>query len=274
MDIYLVPGTEGDVKAFRARELLLLSLRTRAPGVISRMLNELLPVYREIFTNPSYSVPFDAADRDVDHTARADDFTDWFEREAAVGNPVVEPLADAIDRLLDETSLRADWMRDSVLRSPRGWETAPETAGTGNLIVKPPLSWRGMPAELTTLQIEIPRVWEPRSESEGQARKRALDDMKAALDAHFDRVRGAFVEAGYKKVSLKLSADHFDDFVERGSRPGAGRKRIVADPARIAVDFEKPDLDALRDLAEKRDTSVADLIRRAVGAYLKRAQRG
>ncbi len=58
-----------------------------------------------------------------------------------------------------------------------------------------------------------------------------------------------------------------------GSRPGAGRKRIVANPERIAVDLEKPDLDALRVLAEDRGTSVAALIRRAVAAYLKRAKR-
>ena len=58
-----------------------------------------------------------------------------------------------------------------------------------------------------------------------------------------------------------------------GSRPGAGRKRIVVDPERIAVDLEKPDLDALRVLAEERDTSVAALIRRAVAAYLKRTKR-
>jgi hypothetical protein len=58
-----------------------------------------------------------------------------------------------------------------------------------------------------------------------------------------------------------------------GARPGAGRKRIVQDPERIAVDLEKPDLDALRELATNRDTSVADLIRRAVSQYLKRARR-
>ena len=55
---------------------------------------------------------------------------------------------------------------------------------------------------------------------------------------------------------------------------GAGRKRIVQDPERIAVDLERPDLDAMRALAEKRSTSVADLIRRAVSAYLGRSKRG
>ncbi len=58
-----------------------------------------------------------------------------------------------------------------------------------------------------------------------------------------------------------------------GARPGAGRPRIVEEPERIAVDFEKPDLEALRELAERRETSVADLIRRAVAQYLRRAGR-
>ncbi len=58
-----------------------------------------------------------------------------------------------------------------------------------------------------------------------------------------------------------------------GARPGAGRKRIVQDPERIAVDLERSDLDAMRTLAEKRGTSIAGLIRRAVAAYLKRSER-
>ena len=58
-----------------------------------------------------------------------------------------------------------------------------------------------------------------------------------------------------------------------GARPGAGRKRIVQDPERIAVDLEKPQLDALRELADERGTSVADLIRRSVSQYLNRAGR-
>ena len=59
-----------------------------------------------------------------------------------------------------------------------------------------------------------------------------------------------------------------------GVRERAGRKRIVQDPERIAVDLERPDLDAMRSLAKKRGTSVAELIRRAVSAYLKRSKRG
>ena len=56
-----------------------------------------------------------------------------------------------------------------------------------------------------------------------------------------------------------------------GARPGAGRKRIVQDPERIAVDLERPELDRLRALAASRGTSVANLIRRAVSQYLKRS---
>ena len=58
-----------------------------------------------------------------------------------------------------------------------------------------------------------------------------------------------------------------------GARPGAGRKRIVQDPERIAVDLEKPDLDALRGLAADRGTSIAELVRRAISQYLNRARR-
>ena len=58
-----------------------------------------------------------------------------------------------------------------------------------------------------------------------------------------------------------------------GFRPGAGRPRVIQEPERIAVDLEQPQLDALRELASERGTSVADLIRRAVSQYLKRARR-
>ena len=58
-----------------------------------------------------------------------------------------------------------------------------------------------------------------------------------------------------------------------GARPGAGRKRIVQNPERIAVDLEKADLDALRELAEVRETSVAYLIRKSVTQFLRRARR-
>ena len=56
-------------------------------------------------------------------------------------------------------------------------------------------------------------------------------------------------------------------------RSKVGRPRLVQDPERIAVDLERPDLNALRALAERRETSVAELIRRAVAQYLRRAGR-
>lgn len=56
-----------------------------------------------------------------------------------------------------------------------------------------------------------------------------------------------------------------------GARKGAGRKRLVQDPERIGVDFERTDLNALRDLAVARETSIANLIRTAVAQYLRRS---
>jgi len=58
-----------------------------------------------------------------------------------------------------------------------------------------------------------------------------------------------------------------------GKREGAGRRRIVQDPERVAVDFERPDLAALRELAERRGTTIPMLIRQAVSQYLKRSRR-
>jgi hypothetical protein len=56
-----------------------------------------------------------------------------------------------------------------------------------------------------------------------------------------------------------------------GARAGAGRKRIVQEPERIGIDFERTDSEALRALARKRDTSVANLVRTAVAQYLRRS---
>jgi hypothetical protein len=58
-----------------------------------------------------------------------------------------------------------------------------------------------------------------------------------------------------------------------GRRAGAGRKRLVSHPERIAIDLERPDLDALRALALARESSVAQLVRIAVAQFLKRARR-
>ena len=58
-----------------------------------------------------------------------------------------------------------------------------------------------------------------------------------------------------------------------GKREGAGRRRIVQDPERVAVDFERPELAALRELAERRGTTIPMLIRQAVSQYLKRSRR-
>jgi hypothetical protein len=55
-----------------------------------------------------------------------------------------------------------------------------------------------------------------------------------------------------------------------GARRGAGRPRQVQDPVRLAIDHEREDAEALRELAEERGTSVAELVRAAVRVYVKR----
>ena len=57
-----------------------------------------------------------------------------------------------------------------------------------------------------------------------------------------------------------------------GARLGAGRPREVEDPVRLAVDFERIDVDALRAIAERRGVSVARLVRTAVAAYVRRQE--
>lgn len=58
-----------------------------------------------------------------------------------------------------------------------------------------------------------------------------------------------------------------------GRRPGAGRKPLLREPARITIDMERADLDALSALAEQRAVPVAQVIRDAVRGVLRR-QRG
>lgn len=58
-----------------------------------------------------------------------------------------------------------------------------------------------------------------------------------------------------------------------GYRPNAGRPREVQDPARLTIDFERGDLDAVADVASERGESLAQAIRRIVRSYLKRSGR-
>ncbi len=58
-----------------------------------------------------------------------------------------------------------------------------------------------------------------------------------------------------------------------GPRPGSGRRRIVKDPVRLSVDYERTDCETLEEIADERGVSVANVIRTAVRAYLKRLGR-
>ena len=79
-------------------------------------------------------------------------------------------------------------------------------------------------------------------------------------------------------ISYSLAYNHGVGGMRRrkgrgGARPGAGRKRIVQKPARIAVDFEEEQMEALRGLAKRRGMSIAALVRTAVAQYIRRSGR-
>ena len=58
-----------------------------------------------------------------------------------------------------------------------------------------------------------------------------------------------------------------------GSRKGSGRPALLTKPISRTLQLEEEDWLELRDLAKKRGTSAADLVRRAVRSYLNRSRR-
>ncbi len=58
-----------------------------------------------------------------------------------------------------------------------------------------------------------------------------------------------------------------------GTRPGAGRKPVLKDPVTVTTDVERPDIEVLEAIAERRGVSIASLVRAAVVAYVKRQKR-
>jgi hypothetical protein len=55
-----------------------------------------------------------------------------------------------------------------------------------------------------------------------------------------------------------------------GRRPGQGRPPTLDHPVRYLLTIEKADLEKLEMIAEKRQKSIASLVRTAVKSYLKR----
>ena len=55
--------------------------------------------------------------------------------------------------------------------------------------------------------------------------------------------------------------------------PGAGRKPSLEDPVSVTVDVEKPQIEALQEIANEREVSVAALIREAIKMHLRRRRR-
>ena len=58
-----------------------------------------------------------------------------------------------------------------------------------------------------------------------------------------------------------------------GARQGAGRPNLRTNPYRRSVDFDEADDRVLREIAEQRGVSVAQVIREAVTALLRRQTR-
>ena len=58
-----------------------------------------------------------------------------------------------------------------------------------------------------------------------------------------------------------------------GRRKGAGRKPILSESAKVTFDLERDDLDAVAAIAEQDGVSVAQVLRDAVRALLKRRGR-
>ena len=58
-----------------------------------------------------------------------------------------------------------------------------------------------------------------------------------------------------------------------GRRPGSGRPPVYEDPVRFLVTLERAEKEALEELAEDREQSVASLVREALTALLKRRRR-
>lgn len=58
-----------------------------------------------------------------------------------------------------------------------------------------------------------------------------------------------------------------------GRRSGAGRRPKLKEPTSVTLDVEKPQIDALREIAQEEDLSVAQVIREAIAAYLRRRRR-
>lgn len=58
-----------------------------------------------------------------------------------------------------------------------------------------------------------------------------------------------------------------------GARPGAGRPRVVQDPVRLTVDYERADFEHLEAIAERRGVSVASVVREAVRTFVARRRK-
>ena len=58
-----------------------------------------------------------------------------------------------------------------------------------------------------------------------------------------------------------------------GARPGSGPKPILKDPVMRSVSFEREQAETVQKVADEKELSFAEIVRRALDAYLKRRRR-
>jgi hypothetical protein len=60
---------------------------------------------------------------------------------------------------------------------------------------------------------------------------------------------------------------------KKQAKRGRGRPKEIDDAVSVTFDMERSQSEALREVAEEKGVSVASLIRRAIGSYLRRLGR-
>ena len=57
-----------------------------------------------------------------------------------------------------------------------------------------------------------------------------------------------------------------------GKRAGSGRKKVVDDPVRLAIDLERKDGEALKNIASSKGMSLAEFVRATLKARITRGK--
>lgn len=74
-------------------------------------------------------------------------------------------------------------------------------------------------------------------------------------------------------VSSEMAVKKRKTATHGGARPGAGRPSLVKNPRSMRVNVEREDYEALQQIAEESDTTITELIRRAIRSFLRQRRR-